>query len=412
MAIVDTTRPITGGVDTHLDVHVAAAIDSVGGLLGVESFPTTPAGYHALAGWLESFGPIERVGVEGTGTYGAGLARQLAATGIAVVEVDRPNRQERRRNGKSDELDAIEAARGARSGRATGHAKGGTGNVEALRALLVAKRSARSIRIRTTGQLRHLVITAPDDLRARLTGLTAKALISEAAALRARPGSDPVRYATKTAIVTLARRVQAINAEIAVLDRHIDTLVRATAPNLLDVYGAGADTAAILLVAAGDNAEPVRSEAAWAHLCGVAPIPAGSGKTNGRHRLNPGGNRQANHALWRIVLTRLGQGEPRTVAYMHRRLAAGRTKPRDHPSAQALPRPRDLPAAPRLTPRSPHRVTVTGLAQDCPDTRPRVVLRSTCRPVTATHADRLGLIRACPPPEWPNTGVPASGVDP
>ena len=230
MAIVDTTRPITGGVDTHLDVHVAAAIDSVGGLLGVESFPTTPAGYHALAGWLESFGPIERVGVEGTGTYGAGLARHLAATGIAVVEVDRPNRQERRRNGKSDELDAIEAARGALSGRAKGHAKGGTGNVEALRALLVAKRSARSIRIRTTGQLRHLVITAPDDLRARLTELTAKALITEAAALRARPGSDPVRYATKTAIVTLARRVQAINAEIAVLDRHIDTLVRATAP--------------------------------------------------------------------------------------------------------------------------------------------------------------------------------------
>lgn len=327
MAIVDTTRPITGGVDTHLDVHVAAAIDSVGGLLGVESFPTTPAGYHALAGWLESFGPIARVGVEGTGTYGAGLARHLAATGIAVVEVDRPNRQERRRNGKSDELDAIEAARGALSGRAKGHAKGGTGNVEALRALLVAKRSARSIRIRTTGQLRHLVITAPDDLRARLTGLTAKALITEAAALRARPGSDPVRYATKTAIVSLARRVQAINAEIAVLDRHIDTLVRATAPNLLDVYGVGADTAAILLVAAGDNAERIRSEAAWAHLCGVAPIPAGSGKTNGRHRLNPGGNRQANHALWRIVLTRLGQGEPRTVAYMHRRLAAGRTKP-------------------------------------------------------------------------------------
>ena len=145
--------------------------------------------------------------------------------------------------------------------------------------------------------------------------------------LRARPGSDPVRHATKTAIITLARRVQAINAEIAVLDRHIDTLVRATAPGLIAVYGVGADTAAILLVAAGDNATRIHSEAAWAHLCGVAPIPAGSGKTNGRHRLNPGGNRQANHALWRIVLTRLGQGEPRTVAYMQRRLAAGRTKP-------------------------------------------------------------------------------------
>jgi transposase len=327
MTIVDTTRPITGGVDTHLDVHVAAAVDSIGGLLAVESFPTTPAGYHALASWLESFGPIERVGVEGTGTYGAGLARHLAAAGIAVIEVDRPNRQERRRNGKSDELDAIEAARAALSGRATGQAKGGIGNVEALRALLVAKRSARSIRIRTTGQLRHLVITAPDDLRERLSGLTTTALIAEAAALRARPGSDPVRYATKTAIITLARRVQAINAEITVLDRHINTLVRATAPGLLEVYGVGADTAAILLVAAGDNAERIRSEAAWAHLCGVAPIPAGSGKTNGRHRLNQGGNRQANHALWRIVLTRLGQREPRSVAYMQRRLAEGRTKP-------------------------------------------------------------------------------------
>src|ERR671911_1825977 len=327
MTILSSTRLVTGGVDTHLDVHVAAVVDANGGVLAVESFPTTPAGHQALSAWLLSFGAVGRVGVEGTGAYGAGLARHLGREGFVVIEVDRPNRQERRRNGKSDQLDAIEAARGALSGRAKGHAKGGTGNVEALRALLVAKRSARSIRIRTTGQLRHLVITAPDDLRVRLSELTAKALITEAAALRARPGNDPVRYATKTAIVTLARRVQAINAEIAVLDRHIDTLVRATAPGLTAVYGVGADTAAILLVAAGDNATRIHSEAAWAHLCGVAPIPAGSGKTNGRHRLNPGGNRQANHALWRIVLTRLGQGEPRTVAYMQRRLAAGRTKP-------------------------------------------------------------------------------------
>jgi transposase len=207
MAIVEVTRPVVGGVDTHLDVHVvAAAVDPIGGLLGVESFPTTVAGYHALAGWLESFGPIERVGVEGTGTYGAGLARHLAAAGIAVFEVDRPNRQERRRNGKSDELDAIEAARAALSGRARGHAKGGTGNVESLRALLVAKRSARSIRIRTTGQLRHLVVTAPDDLRAGLHGLTTTALVADAAALRARPIGEPVRHATKTAISSLARR--------------------------------------------------------------------------------------------------------------------------------------------------------------------------------------------------------------
>ena len=328
MAIVEAARPIVGAVDTHLDVHVAAAIDANGGLLGVRSFPTTPAGYHALASWLGAFGPIERVGVEGTGTYGAGVARHLAAAGITVVEVDRPNRQERRRNGKSDELDAIEAARAALSGRGRGHAKSGTGTVEAARPLLVAKRSARSIRIKTIGQLRHLVITAPDDLRVRLSGLTTKSLIAHAAAFRPGVGGgDPVRHATKTAIVTLARRVQTINREIAVLDRHLDMLVRTTAPRLLEVYGVGVDTAAILLVAAGDNAGRIRNEAAWAHLCGVAPIPAGSAKTNKRRRLNPGGNRQANHALWRIVLTRLGQGEPRTVAYMQRRLAAGRTKP-------------------------------------------------------------------------------------
>ena len=250
---------------------------------------------------------------------------------MSIVEVTRPivgpNRQARRGNGKSDELDAIEAARAALSGRASGAAKSATGNVEALRTLLVAKRSARSIRIKTVGQLRHLVITAPDDLRDRLGGLTTKALIRQAAALRPRPGSDPTGHAIKTAMVTLARRVQAINTEIARLDAHIDALVRATAPTLVEVYGVGSDTVAIFLTAAGDNHARIRSEAAWAKICGVAPVPAGSGKTNGRHRLNQGGNRQANHALWRVVLTRLGQGEPRTVAYMHRRLAEGRTKP-------------------------------------------------------------------------------------
>jgi hypothetical protein len=327
MTIVEVARPVVGGVDTHLEVHVAAAVDTNGGLLGVRSFPTTPAGYHALASWLGSFGLVDRVGVEGTGTYGAGLSRHLAASGIAVLEVDRPNRQERRRNGKSDELDAIEAARAALSGRARGQAKGGTGNVEALRALLVAKRSARAIRIKTAGQLRHLVVSAPDELRVRLSGLTTKALIAQAAALRPGSGRDPVRHGTKTAIVTLARRAQTINSEIAALDRELEALVRATSPQLLEVYGIGVDTAAILLAAVGDNALRIRSEAAWAKLCGVAPIPAGSGKTNNRHRLNPGGNRQANHALWRIVLTRLGQGDPRTVAYMQRRLAEGRTKP-------------------------------------------------------------------------------------
>ena len=327
MTILSSTRLVTGGVDTHLDVHVAAVVDANGGVLAVESFPTTPTGHVELSQWLLSFGVVERVGVEGTGAYGAGLARHLAREGLLVIEVDRPNRQERRRNGKSDQLDAIEAARGALSGRVGGLAKAGTGNVEALRALLVTKRSARSMRISAVVRLRHLMFTAPDELRQRLAPLSVKALVNEAARLRPRPDGDPVLCATKTAAVTLARRIHGLDAELELLDTQIEPLVKATAPALLDIYGCGFDTAAILLVAAGDNAARIRSEAAWAKLCGVAPIPAMSGKNNGRYRLNPGGNRQANHALWRIVLTRLGQREPRTVAYMNRRLAEGKTKP-------------------------------------------------------------------------------------
>ncbi len=251
----------------------------------------------------------------------------LLDQGLVVIEVDRPNRQERRRNGKSDELDAVEAARGALSGRVAGLAKTGTGNVEALRALLVAKRSARSMRISAVVRLRHLMFTAPDELRQRLAHLSVNALVNEAARLRPRVDGDPVLRATKTAAVSLARRAQALDAELELLDTQIEPLVKATAPALLNVYGFGFDTAAVLLTAAGDNAARIRSEAAWAKLCGVAPIPAMSGKSNGRYRLNPGGNRHANNALWRIVLTRLGQHEPRTVAYMNRRLAEGKTKP-------------------------------------------------------------------------------------
>jgi transposase len=326
MTIVSTTRLVTGGVDTHLDVHVAAAVDVNGGVLGVESFATTPTGHAALVVWLASFGVVDRVGVEGTGAYGAGLARHLARCGLVVIEVDRANRQARRRNGKSDQLDAIEAARGALSGRVGGLAKASTGNVEALRALLVAKRSARSMRISTVVRLRHLMFTAPDELRQRFATLSVKALVNETARQHPRPDGDPVVHATETAAVTLARRVQGFDAELELLDRQIEPLVRATAPALLDIYGCGFDTAATLLTAAGDNAARIRSEAAWAKLCGAAPIPAMSGKSNGRFRLNRGGNRQANHALWRIVLTRLGQHEPRTVAYMNRRLAEGKSK--------------------------------------------------------------------------------------
>lgn len=326
MAIVDSARLIVGGVDTHRDSNVAAVVDMNGGVLGVESFPTTADGHRCLSSWMSGLGTIERVGIEGTGAYGAGLARHFHGRGVVVIEVDRPERQKRRKHGKSDQLDAIEAARGALSGRCEGQAKSGDAHAEALRALLVAKRSARSTRIRTIVQLRHLMFTAPDELRAKLGTLSATQLVNEAARLRPRPGGDVALYGVKTAAVILARRVHALDAELAVIDEQLTPLVKAVAPELLNVYGVGADTAAVLLVTAGDNVGRITSEAKWAMLCGIAPIPATSGLIDNKFRLNYAGDRHANNAIWRIVITRLGQREPRTVAYMQRRLAQGKSK--------------------------------------------------------------------------------------
>ena len=206
MTIVEPARLVTGGVDTHLDVHVAAALDGLGVLLGTESFSTTPAGYGELFDWFESFGPLARVGVEGTGSYGAGLARSLMARGVEVVEVDCPNRKARHRAGKSDTIDAISAARGALSGHASGQPKSGTGPVEAMRVLLVAKRSARSERVRTLNQMRHLVFVAPDDIRARFHGLNVYHLTRQAAAMRPRPGNQVNYNITLMALRQLGRR--------------------------------------------------------------------------------------------------------------------------------------------------------------------------------------------------------------
>jgi len=175
MTIVEDRGAITGGVDTHADTHVAAALDPIGGLLGVQEFPVTPAGYARLLG---GFGTVALVGIEGTGSYGAGLARHVTAAGIRVIEVDRSDRQDRRRQGKSDPLDAVSAARAAQSGRARGAPKGRDGAVEAIRALMVAKRSARSERTQTVNQARSLLVTGPDDLRARFAGHTVPALVS------------------------------------------------------------------------------------------------------------------------------------------------------------------------------------------------------------------------------------------
>jgi transposase len=316
-------RAVTGGVDTHADMHVAAALDPVGGLLGVQEFPATPAGYARLLGWLGGFGTVCLVGIEGTGSYGAGLSRHVTGAGVRVVEVDRSDRQDRRRAGKSDSLDAVSAARAAQSGRAAGAPKGRDGTVEAIRALMVTKRSARSARTQTINQARALILTGPEDLRARFTHHTATTLAAGLASLRPRPGGT-VGYATRIALRELGRRVQFLDSQLDRLDELIIPLVTARAPGLLALHGAGPDTAAMLLVAAGDHPERLRSEAAWAHLCATAPIPASSGKVT-RHRLNPGGDRQANHALWRIVITRMSSHPP-TRAYVQRRTQEGLSK--------------------------------------------------------------------------------------
>lgn len=324
MPIVEVARPIVGGVDTHLDVHVAAALDPNGGVLGVESFPSTPRGYRSLVAWLAAFGPVTKVGIEGTGSYGAGLARVLQSSGIEVLEVNRANREERRRNGKSDPIDAVEAARSALTGRARATAKTRDGEVEAIRALLVAKRSARDARTRAINQIRHLSFTGPEAIRARLKPLSSDTVAAEAARLRPR-SSDPVDCATKVALSTLGRRVLALDEEGARVDELLAHLVAQVAPELLEVYGVGVDTAAVLLVTAGDNPERLHSEAAFARLCGVAPLPATSGKRTNRYRLNRGGDRQANQALWRIVMTRM-RFDPRTRQYVDRRTKEGLSK--------------------------------------------------------------------------------------
>ena len=323
MTIVENRTLITGGVDTHLNFHVAAAIDANGGTLGIETFPVGRRHYADLSRWLESFGELDKVGVEGTGSYGAGLARHLRHSGISVVEVDRPNRQMPNRQGKSDHVDAIAAARAALSGSATGLPKGRDGNVEAIRVLGIARRSAVDERIQILNQMRHICFCASDEIRTRFEDLSPKALLNATSTLRPREGDDVVRYTTLIVLRELGRRAKNLHEETKRLNRLLRPLVKQTAPGILEIYGVGYDTAAKLLVTAGDNPQRLHSEAAWAHMCGVAPIPASSGKTQ-RHRLNRGGNRQANSALYRIMLTRM-RHDQRTRDYVSRRSAQGKT---------------------------------------------------------------------------------------
>ena len=268
---------IFGGVDTHKQVHVAAALDAAGRLLATAEFDAAPHGYGELAGWLQSWGAVCRVGVEGTGSYGAGLTRHLAAAGVEVVEVNRPNRQTRRRRGKTDTVDAEAAARAALSGEAAAVPKSGDGCVEAIRTLSVARRSAVKARTVAGNQINAVAVTAPEHLRDRLRGLNTPEMVKICARWRIGAGGAPAAGAAKRALRALARRHQALTAEIDELDAELLALCEQANPALLGACGVGAETAAALLTAAGDNPERMHSEASFAALCGTSPIEASSG---------------------------------------------------------------------------------------------------------------------------------------
>ena len=317
-------RQIVGGVDTHGATHHAAVIDRLGRHLADREFAATIGGYRDLLAWMRGQGVLAAVGVEGTGAYGAQLARVLTAARVTVIEVNRPDRTTRRMRGKSDPIDAYAAAAAVLSGRATGIPKSRDGMVEAVRVLRVARRSAVKARTQAINQIRGLLVSAPAVLREHLAGLSNTALMATLTRLRpAADLSDPLA-ATRSALRRLARRHQAMDTEIAELDAQLGPLVQQAAPQLTALFGAGPETAGQLLTSAGDNPDRMRSEAAFALLAGVAPLPASSGRTH-RHRLNRGGDRAANNALHTIVLVRM-RYEPRTRAYVQRRTAEGLSK--------------------------------------------------------------------------------------
>jgi transposase len=291
----ETKAEVILGVDTHLDVHVGVAVDHLlGRRLGELSVPTTATGYERLLCWAQSFGPVRCAGIEGTSSYGAGIARHLKAQGVEVLEVERPKRRQRSspRNVKSDPSDAESAARAVLAGETSGVPKSGGGCVEMIRALRAARRSAMKSRTQAANQLQGLRVTAPDELRHRLRGLSSKELVSVAARFRLADDPRDVPAATKFALRSVARCYEALSAEIAELDTQLDRLVRQVAPELVCLAGIGTDHAATLLIVAGDNPQRLRSEGSFASLCGVSPVEASSGKVV-RHRLNRGGNREA-----------------------------------------------------------------------------------------------------------------------
>ena len=320
-----TSAIVIGGVDTHKEIHVAAVVDHRDVVIGTEVFSTTRAGYRALLRWMRSFGEVKRVGVECTGSYGAGVLRFLENAGLEVLEVTAPDRSVRRKKGKTDTLDAENAAHAAYAGIRTVTPKTRDGMVESLRVLRVARKTAVAARRVALQMLRMQIISAPEELRDQVRNLTRMQLIRTIATWRpdASDYRDPTT-ATRIALRSLARRYLELSDEIADLDVPIRALVEHLNPALLERTGVGVESAAQLLVTAGDNPERLRSEASFAALCGVSPIPASSGMSV-RHRLNRGGDRAANSALHMIVISRL-RIDDTTKAYVQRRTAEGRSK--------------------------------------------------------------------------------------
>jgi transposase len=322
---VDGFEEVVVGVDTHRETHAACVLSLVGALLGARAFAATRAGYGELIAWAESVGRVRVVGVEGTGSHGAGLMRELVRRGIPVVEVNRSDEPKRRRRGKSDPIDAEYAARSVLAGTHAGEPKHRDGVVEAIRALRVARSGALKARTAARNQLRALVDTAPEELRGRLRDLGPVRLVRVCSRLRVSRAElhDPT-IATQLALRSVARRCHALTAELEALDRELGPLVRVAAPALIALHGVGTDHAGQFLVTAGDNPERLASEAAFAALCGAAPVPASSGLSR-RHRLSRGGDRQANRALYLIAVCRLRHCQ-RTRAYAARRTEEGLSK--------------------------------------------------------------------------------------
>jgi transposase len=309
---------VVGGVDPHADTVHVAVVTAVGRAVGDAEFPTTVDGYRGAVAFLTGHGELERVGVEGAAGYGAGLARFLAAARIVVVEVDRPTRAARRRAGKSDPLDAYHAARAVLAGRTSPVKHGG---IDGLRALHLARRSAVKARTAAMNQMKAILVMAPEPVRTRYRALSGDRLVVALVKTR-RSYDDPAAADTVVALKVLAQRHHDLGEQIDAVTARIDPIVTTANPGLRAAFGVGPDVAAQLLVTAGDNPDRLTGESSFAALCGVAPVPASSGKTS-RHRLSRGGDRQANSALHVIALTRMAH-DPRTRAYVARQTARGK----------------------------------------------------------------------------------------